>query len=414
MTYRRRLSKELAKHFGFKIKPKDGSQNPRYYLNDAQLKELHTLTDTKPKQQHQPKRKEKPFVLSAWNDKGYMMEIDEYCEHYNLPRKDIKSYKLVSHTGTPFYNILFKENVEFKDDLTQDYIEKAIAKHIKPIHIERKQKRQSKTFDRLIFSDVHIGMTPNKNGFSLYGGKWDEQELNSRLNDIIQYVLENQQSNELYIDDLGDFLDGWDGQTVRKGHSLPQNMDNEKAFDVAVSFKVRLLSSLVWAYDTITMNNVCEDNHAGSFGYVVNSAVKQIMEIKHPNCIKVLNHRKFIAHYIVGNHAFVISHGKDSKNLKFGFKPVLDTKQIEKIDQYLKHNGIYKDAEYIEFSKGDSHQFLLDYCTSDDFDYFNYPALSPSSEWVQTNFKKGRSGFVMQIVSYEYNEKKILPYFFKF
>ena len=53
---------------------------------------------------------DKPFVLSAWNDDGYMMDIDQYCEHYMLPRKDIKKYKLVSHTGTPFYNIEFKDN----------------------------------------------------------------------------------------------------------------------------------------------------------------------------------------------------------------------------------------------------------------------------------------------------------------
>ena len=32
--------------------------------------------------------------------------------------------------------------------------------------------------------------------------------------------------------------------------------------------------------------------------------------------------------------------------------------------------------------------------TSDDFYYYNYPALSPSSQWVQNNFKKGRRGFV--------------------
>jgi hypothetical protein len=35
-------------------------------------------------------------------------------------------------------------------------------------------------------------------------------------------------------------------------------------------------------------------------------------------------------------------------------------------------------------------------CTSDDFYYFNYPALSPSSQWVQNNFKKGRRGFILE------------------
>ena len=54
---------------------------------------------------------DKPFVLSAWHDNGYMMNIEEYCRHYKLPHQDVRQYKLVSHTGTPFFNILFKENV---------------------------------------------------------------------------------------------------------------------------------------------------------------------------------------------------------------------------------------------------------------------------------------------------------------
>ena len=75
---------------------------------------------SKPTKKAKKEHTEKPFVLSAWNDKGYMMDIDQYCEHYQLPRKDIKSYKLVSHTGTPYYNILFKENEGLNDDF--DYL----------------------------------------------------------------------------------------------------------------------------------------------------------------------------------------------------------------------------------------------------------------------------------------------------
>jgi len=56
---------------------------------------------------------------------------------------------------------------------------------------------------------------------------------------------------------------------------------------------------------------------------------------------------------------------------------------------------------------------ILDYATSDDFDYCNYPAFSPSSEWVQTNFKKGKSGFVFGSVEYNDNIKTMTPYWFK-
>jgi hypothetical protein len=46
---------------------------------------------------------------------------------------------------------------------------------------------------------------------------------------------------------------------------------------------------------------------------------------------------------------------------------------------------------------------------SDDFYYYNYPALSPSSQWVQNNFKKGRRGFVIE--SFIGTENTIKPIF---
>ena len=65
----------------------------------------------------------------------------------------------------------------------------------------------------------------------------------------------------------------------------------------------------------------------------------------------------------------------------------------------------------IEFSKGDSHQYVFDNSTSQTYSYCSYPALSPSSEWVQTNFKKGISGFVFFNF---YEDRKVLQeYFFK-
>jgi hypothetical protein len=51
-------------------------------------------------------------------------------------------------------------------------------------------------------------------------------------------------------------------------------------------------------------------------------------------------------------------------------------------------------------------------CSSDDFDYFNYPALSPSSEWVQTNFKRGRRGFVLEHIKDNGARVVVEPYFF--
>ncbi len=321
--------------------------------------------------------------------KEYRGIIDS-AEEMQVDPHDVKHGWLKSEHASLFFKNPTFEIAEFDPTLI-DW--DAILKDVKSVKITRGEKRTDQgLFDRLVITDTHIGMNPNPDGYSQYGGKWDEEELNLRLNEIISTTINYANSNILIIDDLGDLLDGWGAQTVRKHHPLPQNMDNQKAFDVALKFKVDLITGLSQYYDEVIVNNICNDNHSGAFGYVVNSALKTSIELI-CDSIKITNHRKFINHYIIGDNTFIISHGKDMENLKFGFTPHLDKKQMEKIDNYIDNNFLLKPNTRIEFSKGDSHQLLFDYSSSDRFDYFNYMALSPSSNWIQTNYKKGCSGF---------------------
>ena len=406
-----RLNDSEAIKLGFQIKNNKGQGNPKYYLTAEELIQIEQIrglkVEVKSKSKSNEYKPKKEFVLSAWNSKGHMMEIDEYCKVYNLPRNDISSYKLVSHTGTPFYNIVFKENtIEIaKEEINFDSI---ISKHINPIKVEVEKKYSQYDFDSLTYSDVHIGMDTNSKGNSMYATLWNEEEVMKASNEIVIKVLQNQQSDILIVDELGDLLDGYNGKTTRGGHDLPQNMTNEEVFDCGLNFKMNILDRLINHYKEIRFNNICNDNHAGSFGYFVNSAFKSLAEQKYEN-VSVNNYRDFISHYFVNDVCFVITHGKDDSTLKFGFKPHLDSKQTEKIDQYLKRNSIYSHAEKIIFKKGDSHQMLFDMAGSDDFYYCNYPALSPSSQWVQNNFKKGRRGFVLE--SFYGIENTIKPFF---
>jgi len=263
-------------------------------------------------------------------------------------------------------------------------------------------------FDRAIYTDVHVGMNVNKDGFSLYDGLWNEIELFKRLETFVNYIIKNQKSDTLFLNDLGDFMDGWDGFTTRGGHALPQNMDNQKAFDVGLRFKIQMIDALFKSYSKIKIVNICNDNHSGSFGYIVNSAFKTYIELKYPDNIEVINQRKFIDHYIIENRCFILTHGKDDKSLKFGFKPKLDPIQIEKIKNYIDE---YKLHNYdIEFGKGDSHQLLFDSTSSTAFEYQNFGALSPPSDWVKTNFKNTKSSFT--IMNYFDKQKTINNYIF--
>lgn len=360
------------------------------------------------------------FVLSAINPvTKKLMDIEEYCEYHNLPIDDIKDRKLVTHTGTPYWNIHWKTSAQTQISLIdEEMIEKVVAKYVNPVKFKKKKKSNSERVVRAIYTDVHIAMCPNPTGYSLFGGVWNEKELLKRMRKMARDIVhraETENSSTLIVDELGDFMDGWKGKTVRQEHEIPQNMSTEDAFDLGVRFKVELADLLVDSgqFNSITFNNICNDNHAGTFGYVVNSAVKSILDIKYKGLVDVINHRKFINSYIVGDHCFMISHGKDDKHLKFGFKPHLDDKQAMKIDQFMKDNKLFRKADYFEFSKGDSHQMIFDYSTSDDFNYMNYPAFSPSSDWVQTNFKKGRSGYVIQVFSPDSEDIDVFPVTFK-
>lgn len=403
-----RCSDDIAKQMG-----KEVNASKRYNFTDEEAIKLAELKGktSKTSKSRTEKVTEKEFVLSAWNDDGYMMDIDQYCEHYQLPRTDVKEYKLVSHTGTPYYNIKFKETVE--SEVMNFDLEELVKKHIKPCTIAKSDfniLKDINDFDTLTYTDVHIGMETNPDNKAMYSIEWNRESALASCKRMIEETLRSQKSDTLIVDELGDFLDGYNQQTTRGGHALPQNMSNEQAFDVALEFKMMLIDGLYTSYNTLAFNNICNDNHAGSFGYFVSKAFKDICSVKYPD-VEVNNHQKFINHYYVDEICFVITHGKDDTSLKFGFKPQLDSKGIEKIDQYLKRNDIYKHSSKVIFKKGDSHQALFDMCTSDDFFYFNYPALSPSSMWVQNNFKKGRRGFVLESFNNALDGHDIKPVF---
>lgn len=347
------------------------------------------------------------YSFSAIGNDGKLMTIKEYCDFYGFEFDNIKSYKSVTHNGTPYYNILFHVAENITTTFNESFIESVVRKYIGKVNIEQRVQSNFDWVDRLIITDVHIAMSTEggKNTVPLYDTPWNKEVVLERLRDTINYVLEVKRGDVLYIDELGDFCDGLGGQTTRKGHSLPQNMSDKEAFELGVEFKMRLVESLLPHYSKIVCNNITSDNHSFLFGYFVNSTVKKILESKYTN-VEYNILERFINNYSIGNHTFVLSHGKEEEALKFGFKPFLDAKQAEKIDQYCKEHKLYN-GNIVEFSKGDSHLCLFDYTTSNDFHYMNYPAYSPPSNWVKTNFKNTKSGFVVQNLSLDGEHKTV-------
>ena len=391
-----RLANHEAIALGFEIAKQPIEGNPKYTLNDTQFEQLQKLRNF-----HQTEFKE---VRRNLNKKGEITSTVERISQRKLVdipvNHEIK--RLATNvSGTQQWVITEPKKPNLAEDIKEiDFT--AIFKDLKPIEYTPKEIISEGIFDRFVYSDVHVGMNIENN--SLYGMEWNEKILNKRLEICIIEIINERKSEVLIIDDLGDLMDGWDAMTTRGGHKLPQNMDNQEAFDVALKFKIKLIQSLIPHYSKIICNNVCNDNHGGAFSYVVNSAFKTAIQLMYPN-VEVNNLRKFMEHYEYKNHIFVLCHGKDDKHMKFGFPIHLDPKTTLKIDNYIKDNYLHKKGVKIEFSKGNDHQYLFDNCTSQIFNYYNYPCFSNSSAWVQGNFQKGKSGSIF--FNYYENSKKI-------
>lgn len=269
---------------------------------------------------------------------------------------------------------------------------------------------------RVILTDTHIGMEINANGTGMYGGAWNAEELFYRADILLEKVAEQTRLHgvfsEVHLINLGDLHDGLMGETARKGHALPQNMSDEDGYEIGVDFLMKLIDGcreIVGA--PVKVYNVTNDNHSPLMGYIICSTVQKICQAKY-NDVEVVLMRSYINHYKVGKHVFLLCHGKDASHLKFGFKPQLDDRGKDKIEEYMKHYKINGQESFVTFEKGDSHLQLLDSASSDDFHYNNYMAFSPASGWVQHNFKKSRSGFNLMVIDPHKDERTLTPYYF--
>ena len=363
--------------------------------------------------------KEDVFELpSAWSsDLNRFLSIEEYCETFNLPYDSLERYNLVCHNSNHIvFNVRFKPTLKDVEGIDEEFIESVVKEHLNHKFTKKSvntTQLSSEYFDRLVITDVHLNMNPTgeRNTDPLYNHSWEEEDVFKRLDQTIEHVVKYKKGNILVVDELGDFMDGLDGKTTRGGHDLPQNSSDKDAFRLGIKFKVYLVDKLVDYYDKLIFNSVTNDNHSFLFGYFVNFSAQKILEQKYLNKVKYNIQEKFLEHYVMGKHTFIITHGKDSGENKFGMKATFDAKAYEKIDQYCKNRNLYN-GNFIELSKGDSHQRIFDTTSTNDFSYHSYGAFSPPSNWVGTNYKDTKSSIDFFNISYEENIKINIPLIF--
>lgn len=267
---------------------------------------------------------------------------------------------------------------------------------------------------KVTISDDHVGLEPNPNNKGLFKYEYNAEIYTNSYEKVFNSVLKEFRTHGkfdlLLFDNLGDEQDGWNGLTTRGGHELPQNMSNAEVFETCIDTKVKIIKSLVEnnIANKIILRKVTNDNHSGDFGHTINLAVKKIINLIYSTeIVEVETLTRFLEHRIYGDHCFILTHGKDAKQMFRGLPLKLDDKTINYINDYLRFYNI--NSKFVHVEKGDLHQIGYNKCNT--FDYRNFMSFAPPSSWVQHNFGDCYSGYSIQVIPKFENEISHTDYF---
>lgn len=242
------------------------------------------------------------------------------------------------------------------------------------------------TSDRTLMvylSDMHIGA--DVSAYSIYSNDFNYESASLRMiaiSDKVQQLAKMTGCTNIVVCNIGDSLDGYNGQTTRGGHALPQNMNNKDQFKNYLKMMINFFAEIssCGLFSTIKYYAVEGGNHDGDFGYVANKALEASLSIINPE-IETTIFDKYIEHFQLGNHTFILTHGKDAKDMFRNMPLTINDKTENQINEYLDYHNLQGN---IHFIKGDLHQSATTYAKR--FRYKSVASFFGSSEWIHKNF----------------------------
>ena len=328
--------------------------------------------------------------------------LDE-CETVGIDPSKVTSYWW---KGKHFSINVRPDKVDF-----EELIRRAIESvNFTSIKLPKLPKEHNNKALRVVLSDMHVGLDAGSGG--MFGHEYSKEIFEERVSGVISEIRGMYETSggyeALYIDDMGDGLDGYEGQTTRGGHKLQQNLTTEEQFEVFVQQKLRLIISCRQFARKIICRNVTEDNHAGTFSRIANRAIQMVLEAMKVD-VEFIIIEEFIEHFEYGDHCHIITHGKDSKHMFKSFPLKLTGDHKATILEYITHHKIT--SKYIHFDKGDLHQRAFEKTAY--FGYTNFMSFAPPSLWVQRNFGISYSGYTIQEIPRDSGKIKTIDIYFE-
>jgi hypothetical protein len=311
----------------------------------------------------------------------------------------IKHKEISAHFKNPYYSA---DNIQ---DVTESF-EKILKKY--QTKIFKKAPIIKDSFEKMLIvttTDDHVGMNPNPHGLGLFEYEYTPQVYRDKYEEVWATICKKYDDNRgafdvLCLDNLGDEQDGWHGYTTRGGHKLPQNATNFEVAEVVMDMKIELLHKCIdnGIAKKVILRKVGNDNHSGDFGKIVNLGVKKAIEATYQKeLVEVDILHKFIEQRFWGKHAFLLTHGKDEIDRKFGLPFYLNDKSINYLKSYIDHYGLNQKYDRIHLDKGDLHQLGSE--TIKSLTYNNFMSFAPASSYCQHNYANNApAGFTWRIV----------------
>lgn len=248
--------------------------------------------------------------LSARKSDGTIMSIDEYCDVYGIPFEQVRTYKLVTHTGDARYNIA--SNVIKNEELGNLY--ELFLNDLKSYAPKyNTYKRQEYIDGHLLIvdpADVHIGKLCSS--FEV-GESYNNQIAVKRVMDGVDGILSK--VNSFNIDKIlfviGNDILHIDNPKRTTTSGTPQDTDGMwyDNFLIAKQLYVDIIEKLICVADVEVVFN--PSNHDYTNGFFL----AQLIETHFRNCDNVkfdcsISHRKYFTY---GKNLIGTTHGDGAK-----------------------------------------------------------------------------------------------------
>lgn len=298
-----RLTDEEATSIGLRVTPSGQYRVTKEQLFDIKSERLGTKTN-----QYEPK----PIrdIMTALNEKGEVMDIDEYCEFYNIPRDQVRSYKLVSHTGTPFYNVASGNVEERTSEDIMSIVESYIEQHKPDYSFIKDLPKDSKNLLVLDIADLHIGKLSRAYETN---DEYNTEIAKQRAIEGISGILSKASSFEI---DRIMFVIGNDIMHSDNAKSTTTSGTYQDSvgmfydmFNEALDTYVKIIESLITKYKVDIVFN--PSNHDYASGWMLARTVSAWFR-NSPNVTidDTINHRKY---YQYGKNMIGTNHGDGAK-----------------------------------------------------------------------------------------------------